>query len=185
MLKIISIILLLASAALSVAKADSNIIPDLLSEDFKQSTYKEVGRAKFSVLFWDIYNSTLYTKSGDYLHENFPESLLFKIEYLKDISADDLLKRTIEQWQYLQIPKSQYSPFIPKLKAIWPNISAGDSLVMLVENNKSVFYFNDRKIGVIQEPEFSRLFLDIWLSPETSQTQLRAQLLGKKENEDI
>ncbi len=185
MIKIISIILLLVNATLSVANADSKNLLDRLPKDYNQLTYKEVGRAKFSVLFWDIYNSTLYTKSGQYLHGKTHEPLLFKIEYLKDISTDYLLERTIEQWQHLQIPESQYSPFIPKLKAIWPNISAGDSLVMLVKNEQSVFYFNNVKVGVIQAPEFSRLFLDIWLSPKTSQTKLRAQLLGENINDDI
>lgn len=183
MLKIILIIMLLANVKLSVANTYSEQSPKILPEDYNQLTFKEVGRAKFSVLFWDIYNSTLYTKSGEYQHDNLPESLLFKIEYLKDISTDDLLERTVQQWQHLQIPESKFNTFIPKLKAIWPNISAGDSLTMLVDNEVSAFYFNNVKVGVITDNEFSKLFLDIWLSPKTSQAQLRTQLLGIKNNE--
>ena len=140
--------------------------------------FKLLGQAKFSVLFWDIYNSTLYTESGSYLHEVSTQSLIFEIEYLKDITKNDLLERTIEQWQHLRIPESQYSKFIPRLKVIWPDISSGDKLAMLVKNKQSVFFFNNLRIGQIEQKEFSKLFLDIWLSPRTSQIELRKQLLG-------
>ena len=177
MINIILIIVFFINGVISVANAGSEGLLERLPLEYKQLGFKEVGRAKFSVLFWDIYTSTLYTKSGNYYHENSPESLLFKIEYLKDITTEELLERTVEQWKHLDISKSQYTPYMSELKGIWPNISAGDSLTMLVEKEKSVFYFNNVKVGVISGHEFSRLFLGIWLSPETSQAQLRATLL--------
>ena len=160
----------------------SNSYLDELPNDFGKLNFKAVGSAKFSVLFWDIYNSTLYTKSGQYLPSNEypPNSLIFEIEYLRDISAEDLLKRTIEQWQHLGISKTQYQHYIPLLICIWPDISVGDKLALLVDGQHSIFYFNHLKIGVIEQQDFSTLFLNIWLSPNTSQAKLRAQLLGDK-----
>lgn len=181
MINIILIIVLFINGVISVANASSEGLLERLPLAYQQLGFKEVGRARFSVLFWDIYTSTLYTKSGNYYHDNLPASLLFKIEYLKDITTEDLLERTIQQWEHLDIPESQYNPYISKLKAIWPNISAGDSLTMLVVKEKSIFYFNNVKVGVIPDQAFSKLFLDIWLSPETSQAQLRAQLLKGNE----
>ena len=61
---------------------------------------------------------------------------------------------------------------------MWPDISSGDSLTMLVDNNLSIFYLNHKKIGLIEQQEFSKLFLDIWLSPNTSQLALRNKLLN-------
>lgn len=172
-----------SSAALADNNENSLAVGKLaihtLPKDFSQLNFKEVGSAKFSVLFWDIYNSTLYTESGSYSHKNSPDSLLFEIEYLKDIKTNDLVDRTVQQWKYLDIPEPEYSKFIPTLKAIWPDIVSGDKLSMLVLNNQSVFYFNDVKVGSIEEKEFSELFLAIWLSPKTSQTKLRNQLLGE------
>ena len=176
MINVFLFIILLINGAISIANA-SNTIIDRLPQNYGELAYKEVGSAKFSVLFWDIYNSTLYTKSGRYLHEQMPESLLFKIEYLKDITADELIERTVQQWQHLGIPKSQYANYIPKLEGIWPDISEGDSLTIFVKENKSIFYFNDKQVGDIKEKDFSQIFLDIWLSPKTSQAQLRAKLI--------
>lgn len=151
---------------------------DCLTKDYKQLNLKEVGSAPFSVLFWDIYNSILYTESGKYSPENLSDTVIFEIEYYRDITSKDLLERTIEQWQYLDVPENHYKPFVPLLQEIWPDIAAGDKLTMVVHHHQSIFYFNGEKIGLIKQKEFSRLFLDIWLSPNTSEKKLRAQLLG-------
>jgi len=177
MINIILILVLFINGVISVANASSEKLLERLPVEYKKLGFKEVGKAKLSVLFWDIYNSSLYTKSGNYHHESSPASILFKIEYLKDITTEDLLERTVEQWKHLNISESQYTPYISRLKAIWPNISSGDSLTMLVEDKKSIFYLNNVKVGVIADKAFSKIFLDIWLSPKTSQVKLRAQLL--------
>lgn len=166
-------------SALGTVNNKSTVILDKLPNDLQQLNFKRVGSAKFTFLFWDIYNSTLYTKSGKYLHDNYSDSVLFEIEYLKDITSADLLDRTIEQWKHLNIAELEYNKFIPELKLIWPDISSGDKLSMLVNNNQSIFYFNDVIIGQIPEKEFSKLFLAIWLSPKTSEKELRYQLLGE------
>lgn len=182
MAKFISIAMLIINVIAFTANANNehSVVIDKLPKDFSQLKFKEVGRAQFSILFWDIYNSTLYTKSGSYLHEASTQSLIFEIEYLKDITKNDLLERTVEQWKHLNIPESEYSKFIPTLNIIWPDISSGDKLAMLVQNKQSVFFFNNLRVGHIEQKEFSKLFLDIWLSPRTSQEKLREQLLGGK-----
>ena len=178
MIKVLFLLYILVFNAHANSMGKDTSIPEILPTNFSELQFKEVGKAKFSVLFWDIYNSSLYTKSGAYSHSKPSESLIFKIVYLKDITTEDLLERTIEQWQHLQVPVSQYSLYVPILKAMWPDISSGDSLTMLVDNNLSIFYLNHKKIGVIEQQEFSKLFLDIWLSPNTSQLALRNKLLN-------
>lgn len=139
---------------------------------------QEVGKAKFSVLFWDIYQSRLLTQNGKF--EHLSQDVIFEITYLKDINKEDLLTRTVEQWQHLEIAPEMYQQFTSPLLTIWPNIKAGDSLLMRVENGISEFYFNQTYIGQINDERFAPLFLSIWLAPNTSQPDLRAQLLGIK-----
>ena len=134
-----------------------------------------VGKAKFSVLFWDIYDSALFSHNGEYLSDS---PYLFEIKYLRDISRDDLIDRTIEQWQHLGIEKETYQPFVVELENIWPNIRKGDELAMWTDGNATAFYFNQAFKGQITDPAFSQLFASIWLSPKTSQPKLRKQLLG-------
>lgn len=150
---------------------------DQLPEVLTSLPFNKVGSAKFTFLFWDIYNSSLFTNSGRYEEES-NKDVIFKIEYLKDITAEELIKRTVEQWQHLKYKKSDYEEFIPNLKRIWPNISAGDSLTLYRNNKSTEFYFNNTNIGVIDNEQFYKLFLAIWLSPDTSEPELRRSLIG-------
>jgi hypothetical protein len=168
----------------SLVSSKNNIVLERLPEELPKLQLIKVGSAVFSVLFWDIYKSTLYTKTGNYENIKPQEPLLFEIEYLKNITSEELIKRTIEQWDHLEKVEAQYLPFIPKLRGIWPDISSGDKLTLLNQNGRSVFYFNDEKIGMIEQREFGQLFLDIWLSPKTSQKTLRAKLIGDKKNDE-
>jgi len=139
-----------------------------------QTTYKQ-GSAKFSVLFWDIYQSHLWSSEPVYSKED--EALLLKIEYLRDITKDDLIDKTVEQWRHLKLSKQRYEPYVKKLQVLWPDIKKGDSLALLKSENRSVFYFNDQWLGEIDDAYFSEIFLAIWLSPNTSQPKLREQLI--------
>jgi hypothetical protein len=177
---VITFLLIFSNLSSANITTENNRVLEKLPDDFSTLALKEVGSAKFSVLFWDIYKSTLYTHSGVYKSNNDQDPLLFQIEYLKAITAKNLIKRTIEQWQHLKKPESRYLKFIPQLNAIWPDIVAGDKLSLFRLNGYSVFYFNNVKIGEIKQPEFSGLFLDIWLSPNTSQKKLRNKLIKGK-----
>lgn len=149
----------------------------------KVGDLKKVGEAKFSVLFWDIYRSKLFTTSGRYPKTFDNETVLYQITYLKDITSKDLIEKTIEQWQYQKVESDLYSDYVPELENMWPNINKGDNLTLVIDKNISYFYYNAQCIGTISEHEFGRLFLDIWLSKSTSQPKLRSQLLGKLSNE--
>ena len=157
--------------------------PNTLSAVLKNDTYIKVGETTFSILFWDLYNSKLQTTSGKYPIKSETDKLIYNINYLADISSKDLIERTVEQWKHLGINPELYQVYLPVLEKIWPDIDDGDTLSLHVINNKSIFYFNNGFIGEIVQPEFSQLFLDIWLSKNTSEPELRLELLGVNNNE--
>jgi hypothetical protein len=156
----------------------SSLLKVSLTNIMSSKAFVPTGTTTFSILFWDLYQSTLYSTSGRYPLSSKSESLIFHINYLADISSEDLIIRTIEQWRHLGIEENRYRHYVDDLKKLWPNITDGDSLALLIRNNKSDFYFNDFYIGTIDDPNFGQLFIDIWLSKNTSQPTLRAELLG-------
>jgi len=167
-----------SSSTLIDQTAQSSIKKENLTNLMSSTVFIATGTTTFSILFWDLYKSTLYSTSGRYPLTTKSDSLIFHINYLTDISSENLIGRTIEQWQHLGIEENRYSHYIAELKKLWPNITDGDSLALLIQNNKSVFYFNDLYIGTIDDPNFGQLFIDIWLSKKTSQPTLRTELLG-------
>ena len=172
--------LIITSCVLEVKANEESFPPNRLTNDMVFEHFNLVGQAKFSFLFWDIYNSKLYTTSGVYPPEIESGAVLFEIAYLRDITAEDLLNRTEEQWDHLGYSKSEYRQYTPALKAMWPDISAGDTLTLLVQNEQASFYFNGIKLGFVAQEGFSQAFLAIWLSEKTSQPELRYALLGDK-----
>jgi hypothetical protein len=141
------------------------------------SGLKKVGEAKLKVLFWDVYNSSLYSQTGEYQSETFPQAL--KISYLRDIDAEDLIERTQDEWQKLGIKPAIYNPWIPLLTKIFPDIKKGDTLLLSVhENQHSEFFFNGKTIGKITDLTFGTSFLRIWLDENCSYPKVRNKLIG-------
>jgi hypothetical protein len=69
----------------------------------------------------------------------------------------------------------------PAASQIWPDVRENDVIALeLREDRSSEFYVNGRPAGTIPDPLFGQQFLDIWLSPDTTRPQLRAQLLGQR-----
>lgn len=141
------------------------------------SELKKVGDAKLKVLFWDVYNSSLYSQTGEYQAEHFPQVL--KIDYLRDIAAEDLIKRTQDEWEKLGIEREVFIPWIPLLAEIFPNIKKRDTLIFWVsEDKQSEFYFNGQTIGKISDTAFGISFLRIWLDENCSFPMVRNKLIG-------
>ena len=138
---------------------------------------KKVGEAKLKVLFWDVYNSSLYSKTGEYQAEQFPQAL--KINYLRDIDAEDLIERTQDEWEKLGIKQVTFSQWIPLLTNIFTDIKKGDTLLLSVsENQQSEFFFNGKTIGKITDQTFGKSFLRIWLDEKCSYPKVRNKLIG-------
>lgn len=138
--------------------------------------FSKVGEARMEYLFWDVYDAVLFTPRGSYSEGIHP--VKFKLTYLRDFDAKEIVKATNEQWKY--IGKTELvNKYNSKLLSIWPDIKQGDSLTLITnEQGMSTFYHNDEKIGEINELQFSSDFLAIWLDEKTSEPKLRKQLLG-------
>ena len=75
----------------------------LCSNNFAIAQDKElqlVGQAHLKVLFWSVYNSSLFSPDGDYQVGERP--LRLEIEYLMNIAAEDLVKSTADEWRAQQ-----------------------------------------------------------------------------------
>jgi hypothetical protein len=141
------------------------------------SGLEKVGEAKLKVLFWDVYNSSLYNQTGKYQVNQFPQAL--KIDYLRDINADDLIEKTQEEWEKLGIVPATFTPWIPLLADIFPNIKKGDTLLLKVnEEQQSEFFFNGKTIGKITDQTFGHNFLRIWLDENSTYPKVRNKLIG-------
>jgi hypothetical protein len=145
------------------------------------SHFKSVSHTTLSILWFDIYKAELFTPAG--IYNGFEGPLILKLNYLRNISQDDLLSETKKN--ILKFTKQpQAALWLKKLKAIWPAIEKGDQLACWIDvQGAGHFFFNDRWIGSIDNPAFSSAFVQIWLSKNSSYPKLAKQLRGELNNE--
>ena len=62
---------------------------------------REVGRASLKVLFWSVFDSTLYSPDGEFSH--IEPGVALEIEYRRDFSADGLVRSTRREWEKLAL----------------------------------------------------------------------------------
>ncbi|MFT6898196.1 MAG: hypothetical protein ACJA13_002616 [Paraglaciecola sp.] len=138
---------------------------------------QKVGQAKLKILFWNVYQSTLYSQDGHYIESQLPVAL--KIHYLRDIDASELVEKTADEWHKLGLPGDQTQPWLTRLGLIWPDIKKGDELLLVVnEDLSSAFFFNEMPLEKITDLQFGSNFLRIWLDKNSSYPKLRKQLIG-------
>lgn len=136
-----------------------------------------VGKARLDVMFWSIYDSRLLAPQGKYQPGVRP--LRLEITYLRNIDAEDLVKRTREEWEHLGLAHPEQEDWLSRLGVLWPDIRKQDTLSLhLEQDNSSAFYLNGELLGEVEDADFGQQFLDIWLSPQTSRPELRSALLG-------
>ena len=135
-----------------------------------------VGTARLKVLFWEVYDSQLFTPSGSWQGEA-PYQL--SLRYLRDIPASKLVEETDKAWRQQGRSHPKQNEWLQQLNDIWPDIARGDHLVFgLNAKGQSAFWFNGRPIGGIGDDDFGALFGGIWLDQDSPRPELRNQLIG-------
>lgn len=137
--------------------------------------YQVVGEGNMYWYIFNLYNAKLLTPSGYYKKNNWPVAL--ELSYNKNIKKDNLIRATESEWKRMEI--SYLSQWLITLNDIWPSVNSGDRLTLHIDNcGNSHFYYNDNLIGSINNAEFSRAFLTIWLSEKSHNQSLRKKLTG-------
>jgi len=140
-------------------------------------TLKKCGTALLKVLFWQVYESSLYTPDGTWQDGIRPFRL--DIRYLRTISAEDLVKQTGKEWAEQGKASPQHTTWMEDLRTLWPDVTSDDVISLAVdEAGVSTFLFNGEVIGRLQDPQFGEDFSGIWLAENTTRPKLRAQLIG-------
>jgi hypothetical protein len=141
------------------------------------SNAEKVGTGRLSVVFWDVYDATLYAPNGQWDSRN-PYAL--SIHYFREIDGVDIADRSVEE-----IRKQGFSDEVKlaewqtEMRGIFPDVRNGSELTAVLKPQKSTEFYSDGKhIGSIKGAEFGTHFFNIWLSEKTSEPKLRKKLLG-------
>jgi hypothetical protein len=148
-----------------------------VSELSDYATFRAVGSG--ALTWWGIrvYRATLYAPHGQY-RPGIPHAL--EIVYRMRISREQLAKTSLEEIEKIRgRPLTDREGVLDQFKAVFRDVAAGDTLVGVhLPGVEARFYAGTEHLGRIDDPELAAAFFSIWLSPATSQPELRSALLG-------
>lgn len=152
------------------------------------------GAGKYSVLFITAYDAQLWTDAQSW---SMDAPFAVTLRYHMSFSSDYLISRMLREMRHVN--PSLTDADIARYRAamgFFAPAASGDEMTMLYlpaqpaksENGKSEpamseavwFFKNGSPTGKISEPGFARDFFGVWLSPNTSDPDLRASLLKLK-----
>ncbi|UDF02617.1 chalcone isomerase family protein [Asticcacaulis sp. AND118] len=138
---------------------------------------KLVGRGRYSVLGMSIFDASLYAPNGRYDPQ---KPFALRLDYLKSFSAKHIVDHTVAEIRKQGFSdKPRLEEWRRQMTAIFPDIRSGAYITGIRSaEGHAQFIHNGRRIGAIRDPQFTRLFFDIWLGSRTSSKTLRAKLLG-------
>ncbi|MFW1677128.1 chalcone isomerase family protein [Pontibacter sp. JAM-7] len=148
------------------------------AQERQPPVWPEVGRVQLEVLWFDIYEASLFAPNAKF--SGFSAPLLLQVEYLRDFKAEMIVQETDKQLKPFA-SQEQRQRWLPQLSELWPDIRQGDQLAFeIAADGHGHFYFNRRWLGHISEPEFVEAFVKIWLSPDGEYPALASQLRGEQ-----
>jgi hypothetical protein len=127
-----------------------------------------------------IYDARLLTPPEFDRQKIFDQPFVLELTYARKLYGNAIADRSLEEMKKQGIgTAAQHERWLAVMKKTFPDVGANDRL--RGEHRPGVgarFYFNGQFIYAIDDPEFSRAFFSIWLSPNTSEPSLRSALLG-------
>lgn len=174
--------LLAMAACLCGAPAQAQALPQELRPSLPTASLS--GQARFKFWGFEVYQATLWVAPGFSApaYEQTPFAL--ELAYLRDFKGADIAKRSIAEMRR-QAPVSPMSPaqeaaWEARMRALFPDVGAGDRITGVHQPaTGAVFWHNGRLLGEVRDPLFAKLFFGIWLSPQTSEPQMRRALLAQ------
>ena len=139
------------------------------------------GQAKLTFWGFEVYQATLWVTRG-FAADNYEQNpFALELAYLRDFKGADIAKRSIaEMRRQAPMTPTQEATWEDQMRALFPDVKAGDRITGINQPAVgAVFWSQGRVLGEVRDPAFAKQFFGIWLSPQSSEPQMRRALLAQ------
>jgi hypothetical protein len=139
-----------------------------------------IGQHRFTYWGFEVYDASLWGNTAFAPHDWAKQSLVLELRYLRDFKGADIAQRSIDEMQGQRtLSAAQKQTWSGVLQSLIPNVRSGERLTGIYTPDKGMqLLHQDRLLGEVTDVDLAQRFFGIWLAPETSQRQLRQQLLA-------
>lgn len=143
------------------------------------SEMKLIGQGTLKVLFFEVYDVRLLADSKAFSWKNkFQLEFEYKREVKKESVIESSVKEIRRQSNVLDKDINRWQEYLEQ--SIHPVQEGSQATVSWNPNGQITFHYQSSEPTTIEDENFARAFLNIWLGEETSQPKLRNQLLGEQ-----
>lgn len=141
---------------------------------------KRVGSGRLRVWGFNVYDAVLWAPPGLNSRDLANQPFALELVYLRDFKATAIAASSIDEIRrQATVSEQQEAAWTAELLRALPDIRQGDRVIGIHRPGMpATLWVNGRRSGELRDPGFIRLFFGIWLSPATSQPQMRAALLA-------
>ena len=139
---------------------------------------KPLGDGRLRWFGLHVYDSSLWVAAAPW---SFDRLFALDIRYAMNIKGRELSVTSIKEMKGLGFTDPEkLRRWETAMDRVFPDIKPGDRLVGVhVPGREARFYSNEKLLGSVNDPEFSRAFFGIWLDARTSAPELRSALLQR------
>lgn len=139
-----------------------------------------LGQSRLRFFGLHVYDIRLWAPAAMRGDDALRSSAALEIEYARHLKGPSIAERSLTEMQRVgDVNASDGERWLAQMKQLFPDVQAGDRITGVHRPGEGArFHFNGRLVGEVRDAAFGRLFFGIWLSPRTSEPQLRSALLG-------
>ena len=145
------------------------------------SDWKPQGAATMRYFGLRIYEARLWAREAAVDAKNWAATpLALELTYARSLSGREIARRSlVEMRRQGEIAPANADKWLSEMEAAFPDVKEGDRISGVVaEPGAAIQFFINGKPGrKVADAAFARLFIGIWLAPQTSEPALRKALL--------
>jgi Chalcone isomerase-like len=141
---------------------------------------KLMGSGRLRVWGFDVYDARFWAAPGLNARDLARQPFALELVYLRDFKASAIAASSVDEIRrQATVSEQQEAAWTAELLRAMPDIRKGDRVIGIHRPGApATLWVNGQRSGELRDPGFIALFFGIWLSPATSQPQLRAALLA-------
>lgn len=142
---------------------------------------RRLGQARLRFFGLSVYDATLWAEPGFDAVQFERHRFVLELHYLRTLYGKAIAERSLKEMRGVgSVSDAQATRWLDAMLKLFPDVKDGDHIAGLhVPGEGARFTLNERPLGDVSDAEFARLFFGIWLSPATSEPQMRTQLLAQ------
>ena len=138
---------------------------------------KLIGEGTLKVLMWEVYDLRLLTDGTPFSWKN---KFILEFDYSRELKKESVIDASLKEFKLQpNVSDKDIMAWEVYLEQVIQTVQKGTKAsVMWVPEGQIVFDYEGSPTSTIENEDFARAFLNIWLGEKTSRPKLRSQLLG-------